>query len=536
MDALVLEQNRIVAGLEAESNASRAAISRAEAAIEHCDTEARRIGSELERSGAMSDSVRTHLDAVAEDLRPDWFASRIELAEDAVRKSERLLEAFAVHSEVRQKLSDLRRTLDADRMEARQCEAEVTRCTGDLARHSSTLDAKFASDAWRAKWTIDPAKYLEALDRQVVEYKAKLAERERLDVEQGKDRERSEGLAPQIATKARESRELTDQHTGLGRILAEQRKVRGSLLDGMIVAEAREESQQRETAIQKTVDEGRIRFDSARQELRRIEGVLEGLVARIHTLETKLVVDGPVVADRCGSDWAQCQADGAFDAEALGCLARTAFDQAAESLRLRQNDQVRIETELGIDRRNRESVAELQSEIDRQSAVAAKWGNLSAAIGSADGKAFKIIAQQFTLEVLLVEANRELSIITPRYSLRMLGESMHFGVVDHDSFGELRPVHTLSGGETFIVSLALALGLSRMAGGELTVESLFIDEGFGTLDADTLRCVMVALSSLQSQGRKVGLITHVEEMKEQIPVRIEVIKMGQGTSRVEVRG
>ena len=181
-------------------------------------------------------------------------------------------------------------------------------------------------------------------------------------------------------------------------------------------------------------------------------------------------------------------------------------------------------------------MADLQSEIDKQSAIAAKWGNLSAAIGSANGNAFKIIAQQFTLEALLVEANRELSIITPRYSLRMLGESMHFGVVDHDSFGELRPVHTLSGGETFIVSLALALGLSRMAGGELTVESLFIDEGFGTLDADTLRCVMVALSSLHAQGRKVGLITHVEEMKEQIPVRIEVVKMGQGTSRVEVRG
>jgi DNA repair protein SbcC/Rad50 len=243
-----------------------------------------------------------------------------------------------------------------------------------------------------------------------------------------------------------------------------------------------------------------------------------------------------LTAARCGLDWAKCRSEGVFDVEALGRLARMGFDLASEALRQRQNEQVRIHTELGIDRRNRESVAELQSEIDTQSIVAAKWGNLSAAIGSADGKAFKIIAQQFTLEALLVEANRELSIITPRYSLRMIQESMHFGVVDHDSFGELRPVHTLSGGETFIVSLALALGLSRMAGGELTVESLFIDEGFGTLDADTLRCVMVALSSLHAQGRKVGLITHVDEMKEQIPVRIEVVKMGQGTSRVEVRG
>ena len=201
-----------------------------------------------------------------------------------------------------------------------------------------------------------------------------------------------------------------------------------------------------------------------------------------------------------------------------------------------RDERVKIATELEIDRGNRESVADLQSELRKRSEVAIKWANLSAAIGSADGKAFKIIAQQFTLEALLLEANRELSIITSRYSLRMLGESMHFGVVDHESFDELRPVHTLSGGETFIVSLALALGLSRMAGGELSVESLFIDEGFGTLDSDALRCVMTALSQLHAQGRKVGLITHVEEMKEQIPVRIEVSRLGQGASRVEVVG
>jgi exonuclease SbcC len=536
MDALVLEQQRIVDALEAETNAARAAVSRAEAAIEQCDSETRRIGAELDRVGTMTESVRSQLETVAEDLRSDWFATRIELGEEAVRKFERMLEAFAVHSELRQKLSDLRRAIDADRSEARQCETAVARCADDLERHSTILDAKFASDAWRAKWTIDPVKYLEVLERQVAEYKAKLAERERLDVEQGKDRERSEGLAPQIETKTRESGELTEQRRCAGQILDEQRRFRESLLDGTTVAKAREESLQRSSAIQRSVDEGRIRFDSVRQELRRIEGVLENLSSRSSSLEAKIVADGPAMAGQCEGDLSCCRCDGGFDVDALRQLARTSFDQASEGLRQLRNEQVRIETELGIDRRNRETVADLRSEMDMRSVVAAKWGNLSAAIGSADGKAFKIIAQQFTLEALLIEANRELSIITPRYTLRMLGESMHFGVVDHDSFGEVRPVHTLSGGETFIVSLALALGLSRMAGGELSVESLFIDEGFGTLDADTLRCVMVALSSLQSQGRKVGLITHVEEMKEQIPVRIEVIKMGQGTSRVEVRG
>ena len=111
---------------------------------------------------------------------------------------------------------------------------------------------------------------------------------------------------------------------------------------------------------------------------------------------------------------------------------------------------------------------------------------------------------------------------------------MQFCIVDSEAFGEKRPVHTLSGGETFMVSLALALGLARMASGNLQVESLFIDEGFGTLDPDTLRGVLAALANLQSQGRKVGLITHVEEMKHQIPVRIDVVPTGQGGSSVRI--
>jgi DNA repair protein SbcC/Rad50 len=536
LDAVFARQQAMVDALEGEANAARAAVSRLDAGIEQAEVESRRIGVERERCGAMSDSVRALLEGVAEQERADWFASRIEEAEAAVRSAERLLEAFAAHSRRRSELSELRRTLDSDRLESRQCEEAVARCAEEFAKHSGVLDAKFGGDAWRSKWEADPAGYLEQMDRKVDEYKARIAEKERLEREQGVDRERSQGLEPQIAARRRESADLAGQRGIEGQVLTERRRAREGLLEGTTVPQAREESERRRLLAQQGVDEARAKSDSARQEMRRAEGAFESLVARTHALESKLEADGPAVAAACGGDWGACRPGEVFDADTLGCLARTAFEQATEALRAGQNEQVRIGTELDIDRRNRASVADLQAEIDRQSGVAAKWGNLSAAIGSAEGNKFKIIAQQFTLESLLVESNRELSVIAPRYSLRMLGESMHFGVVDHDSFGELRPVHTLSGGETFLVSLALALGLSRMAGGELAVESLFIDEGFGTLDADTLRCVMVALSSLHAQGRKVGLITHVEEMKEQIPVRIEVVKMGQGTSRVEVRG
>jgi len=199
-------------------------------------------------------------------------------------------------------------------------------------------------------------------------------------------------------------------------------------------------------------------------------------------------------------------------------------------------EQARLQAELDLDAQSSRHAGRLREEVERQAAAVRRWAALSDAIGSNDGKAFRVVAQRHTLLVLLEEANRELERITPRYRLRPVSGTMHFGVVDADSFGELRPVHTLSGGETFVVSLALALGLSRMAGGDLRVESLFVDEGFGSLDPVSMRAVMSALSHLHSQGRQVGVVTHVEEMKEQIPTRIEVVRTGPGSSEVRVRG
>jgi len=179
---------------------------------------------------------------------------------------------------------------------------------------------------------------------------------------------------------------------------------------------------------------------------------------------------------------------------------------------------------------------DLLKQIEAQSPIAKQWMQLNEWVGSSSGDKFKKIAQEFTLDQLLANANAQLANITKRYQLKGFGGGMHFGVLDQEQFGELRPVHTLSGGESFIVSLALALGLSEMASSEIHIESLFIDEGFGTLDSTTLQSVMTALAGLHSQGRQVGLITHVEEMKQQIPVRIEITHESQGASRVCVIG
>jgi exonuclease SbcC len=207
-----------------------------------------------------------------------------------------------------------------------------------------------------------------------------------------------------------------------------------------------------------------------------------------------------------------------------------------EELQKSVDREAQIRAELNQNQLQTLEAQNLQKDVEAQSKIVFRWNLLNNEIGKADGSAFKEIAQAFTLEILLEHANSQLKQMTNRYTLKQINESLMFGVIDRDFYDEERPVHTLSGGETFIVSLALALGLSAMTSAGLSIESLFIDEGFGTLDSETLKSVMMALSSLHSQGRKVGLITHVEEMKEQIPVSIVVQKVGQGKSRVEVIG
>jgi len=176
--------------------------------------------------------------------------------------------------------------------------------------------------------------------------------------------------------------------------------------------------------------------------------------------------------------------------------------------------------------------AELERRIGAASEQAEPWRKLSDLIGSADGKKFTLMAQRYTLDLLLQHANVQLRELARRYRLERLGDSLNLGVIDQDLGDELRSVHSLSGGETFLVSLALALGLASLTSSRLRIESLFIDEGFGSLDEDTLETAMNALNHLQSQGRKVGIITHVERMQDAITTQIHVRRGPGGTSRI----
>ncbi|WP_165041350.1 AAA family ATPase [Dysgonomonas sp. ZJ709] len=177
-----------------------------------------------------------------------------------------------------------------------------------------------------------------------------------------------------------------------------------------------------------------------------------------------------------------------------------------------------------------------ENELAEKNALSENWKKLNEMFGSADGAKFKVLAQGYTLEALLTYANKHLQELSKRYELQRIPDTLGLQVVDLDMLGEIRTVHSLSGGESFLISLALALGLSSLSSNRMKVESLFIDEGFGSLDIDTLRVAMDALESLQTQGRKIGVISHVAEMTERITTQVRVVKTSNGKSRIEVSG
>jgi len=137
---------------------------------------------------------------------------------------------------------------------------------------------------------------------------------------------------------------------------------------------------------------------------------------------------------------------------------------------------------------------------------------------------------------LISFANVHLGMLSNRYLLQRIPNTLGLQVIDQDMGDEVRTVYSLSGGESFLASLALALGLASLSSSRMQVESLFIDEGFGSLDPTTLNIAMDALERLHNQGRKVGVISHVQEMTERIPVQIKVSKQQSGKSKVEVIG
>lgn len=179
----------------------------------------------------------------------------------------------------------------------------------------------------------------------------------------------------------------------------------------------------------------------------------------------------------------------------------------------------------------KERIKERQFAIDAQKKECHRWEKLHGLIGSADGKKYRNFAQGQTFELMVSHANRQLQKMTDRYLLiRDDGQPLELNVIDNYQAGEIRSTKNLSGGESFIVSLALALGLSKMASRKVRVDSLFLDEGFGTLDEETLETALETLAGLQQDGKLIGIISHVSALKERIGTQISITPVSGGRS------
>ena len=205
--------------------------------------------------------------------------------------------------------------------------------------------------------------------------------------------------------------------------------------------------------------------------------------------------------------------------------ARTAAEQvvAITESRLADDSARRAEREA-----RREALGALELE-------ARTWETLSRLVGSADGKKLRVLVQSMALDILLAHANEQLRSLAPRYQLgRRGGGSLALDVIDADLDGGPRATSSLSGGERFLVSLALALGLGTMTAERDDVGSLFLDEGFGSLDDESLEQALEALDALRQAGRQIGVVSHVARLSERFEVRVEVRPSAPGASTVHV--
>ncbi len=186
----------------------------------------------------------------------------------------------------------------------------------------------------------------------------------------------------------------------------------------------------------------------------------------------------------------------------------------------------------------RDQLAEMADRVDMAQREHDLWLEMKSLIGTNEGAAFKRYAQTLNLQDLVDKANIRLRELAPRYTLVVRTDAddnpeLGFAVMDHEHADQIRPQTTLSGGETFLVSLALALALSDYRATEMPIETLLLDEGFGTLDTETLDVAMSALEHLcASGGTQIGVISHVEGLKERIDARIVIEKLGGGRSRI----
>ncbi|RON91678.1 AAA family ATPase [Pseudomonas fluorescens] len=487
------------------------------------------------------------------------------LQQDAARLTQQLRNAETAHQQAAQHLSNQQRELSSDRQ----------RLDEELTAFASLLPAD-TLEALR----IEPAATFMQLDRQIAErlaqveqQKEELAEQQQRQQTLEKEQDRQLSRVQQLQSAEQQFSALAEQQQAsqvkLAQLLgehssaehwqqqleqaveqarnaetstaAELQSVRTQLVQIGAELKAQQERlqalQSEDSELTQKIADWRARHpeldDGGLEDLLRVDDTqLSELRQRLQHNE-KAIEQAKVLLQERDQRLAdhQAQNNGNLDAEQLA----SALAELQQQFNLSEQQCAELRAEQAEDQRRQNANQALAQKIADAYAEYQRWARLNALIGSATGDTFRKIAQAYNLDLLVHHANVQLRQLVKRYRLKRGGSMLGLLVMDTEMGDELRSVHSLSGGETFLVSLALALGLASMASSTLKIESLFIDEGFGSLDPESLQLAMDALDGLQAQGRKVAVISHVQEMHERIPVQIQVQRQGNGLSTLEVK-
>lgn len=521
--------------------------------------------------------------AQAPDKREPWLALRLSQLQHSITQDEQRQNALlALQKEAAHLQQQVQRCTEASTLASQQLSEQQAHLNADSQRLEDELTA-FASLLPAATLTAlrdNASACFMALDQQVAERVAQLDQQRD---EQAEQLERTSSIEREQYQQASRRKELETLQSSLGELSAQHQASQHTLKQLLgdypsaehwqqalehVLEHARTAQARAEQALQACANQqlqlaaelkaGQARLQALQQEHGNLSALLQHWRAQHGELDDqrlqqllaqddeqvrelrlqlqhseKAVEQGRVLLQEREERLARHQAlaNGNLDAEALDSALVALHAQLAASEQLCAE----LRAQQSEDQRRQQANQALSQRISQAYDQWQRWARLSELIGSGTGDKFRKIAQAYNLDLLVHHANAQLRQLVRRYRLKRGGSMLGLLVMDTEMGDELRSVHSLSGGETFLVSLALALGLASMASSTLKIESLFIDEGFGSLDPESLQLAMDALDGLQAQGRKVGVISHVQEMHERIPVQIQVQRQGNGLSTVEVK-
>ena len=483
------------------------------------------------------------------------------------------------------KIKDTDRALQSYNEQLEQYNETLLKLNGELLATEKMLTPYFTAVDWFNQWKKDPAQFIQQLNAFAIKWKTDIQKLEEATGQHSVLSETLKAMQAQSITLQTELAKKENILAGLNDQLKEFNNNRKLIFSGQAVIKIEAELQQAVDTAQLTLDKHSVNKETLQTSITRLATQKEQTDIDIEKLQLQLKANAEKIQAwliahntknattldevellqllELSPEWIETEQaflrsieDAITQAisvlnERKGSLEthekqrlsekqpdelNELFSNARELLRTSIENKNQLQFQLEQDAANKKTIGSLLNVINSQVLIVENWAKLNDIIGSADGKKFRQIAQEYTLDVLLGYANVHLELLSKRYLLQRIPDTLGLQVIDQDMGNEIRTVFSLSGGESFLVSLALALGLASLSSSRMQVESLFIDEGFGSLDPATLNIAMDALERLHNQGRKVGVISHVQEMTDRISVQIKVSKENSGRSRVEVLG